>query len=171
MTYSAQSGTAPAGDIARLLAAQPLLRGLPQAFLERSSTFTSQIEAFAGDIIFEEGAPADTLYILLDGKVALSTHAPGKGHLLVQTLGPGELLGLSWLFAPYRWQFRARAVEAVRALAVQGAALRAALDSDPALGYEVLKRVTPVVLQRLMQTRLRLLDLYSGSTADGSPAA
>ena len=45
------------------------------------------------------------------GKVALSAHAPGKGHLLVQTLGPGETLGLSWLFPPYRWQFDARPVE------------------------------------------------------------
>jgi CRP-like cAMP-binding protein len=107
------------------------------------------------------------LYLLQRGRVALSAHAPGKGHLLVQTLGPGEVLGLSWLFPPFQWQFDARAVELVEAISLDGACVRAKLDDDPALGYQVLKRMTPVILERLQQTRLRLLDLYN-SGPDGN---
>jgi CRP-like cAMP-binding protein len=120
-----------------------------------------------GDLILCEGATAGTLYLLEQGRVALSAHSPGKGHLLVQTLGPGEVLGLSWLFPPYQWQFDARAVELVKGVALDGACLRSKIDGDPALGYELLKRITPVVLERLQQTRLRLLDLYS-STGSGN---
>ena len=35
-----------------------------------------------------------------------------QGHA-VQTIGPGDALGWSWLFAPHRWHFTARAVESV----------------------------------------------------------
>jgi CRP-like cAMP-binding protein len=144
----------------------PLFAGLPVPAIEHISGCASDVTFPAGELIFSQGASAGSLYLLRRGKVALSAHAPGKGHLLVQTLGPGEVLGLSWLFPPFQWQFDARAVEAVEAVALDGGCLRAKLDDDPALGYRLLSRITPVVLARLHQTRVRLLDLYS-STVDG----
>ncbi len=150
------------------LGAHPLFASLSPSALERISTFTSHVAFQPGDIILSEGGTAEVFYLLRRGKVALSAHAPGKGHLLVQTLGPGETLGLSWLFPPFLWQFDARAVELVEALAIDGPGLRDKLEGDPGLGYELLKRFTPVVLERLQQTRLRLLDLYGDrARADG----
>jgi len=138
----------------------PLFSGLPRASVERLASFAAPVEFQAGEVVLTEGARAGTLYLLESGKVALSTHAPGKGHLLVQTIGPGEVVGLSWMFPPFQWKFDGRAVETVQAIALDGPSLRAWLDEDPVLGYEFLKRVTPIVLERLQQTRVRLLDLY-----------
>jgi CRP/FNR family cyclic AMP-dependent transcriptional regulator len=150
------------------LSRHPLFDGLPAAAVERLVGSARPVAFEAGQVVLSEGAPAGTLYLLQRGRVALSAHAPGKGHLLVQTIGPGEVVGLSWLFPPYRWKFDGRAVEPVDALALDGPAVRAVLDEDPLLGYEFLKRVTPVVLERLQQTRVRLLDLYGkGATSDG----
>jgi len=149
-----------------LVAKYPLVEGLPPSALEYLESCASDVEFAAGKAILTEGAKAGALYLLTSGKVALSAHAPGRGHILVQTLGPGEVLGLSWLFPPYQWRFDARATEPVRAVAFDVARLRAKLDEDPVFGYALLRRITPVVLERLQQTRVRLLDLYS-STPSG----
>jgi CRP-like cAMP-binding protein len=77
------------------------------------------------------------------------------------TLGPGDILGWSWLFPPYVWKFDARAREAVRATAFDGACLRKKCDADPAMGYELMKRLAHLVSKRLEATRLQLLDLYA----------
>jgi len=146
------------------LGEHPLLADLPLGALRRLAECASTVSFDPGAQILSEGAEASTLYLLREGKVSLSAHAPGKGHLLVQTLGPGEALGLSWLFPPFLWQFDGRAVGQVEAFAIDAACLRAELDGDPGLGYELLKRFTPVVLERLQQTRLRLLDLYGEGT-------
>lgn len=73
------------------------------------------------------------------------------------------MLGLSWLFPPYKWRFDGYAVEFVEALAVDGVRLRARIDEDPVLGYQVIKRIMPLVLERLHQTRAQLIDLYSSA--------
>jgi len=142
------------------LSDHPLFAGLPRSAVERFCAFAEDVNFEVGRPIFTEGAPAHRFYLVRVGKVALSARAPGKGHLLVQTLGPGETLGLSWLFPPYLWQFDARPVERVETIALDGPSMRNELERDPVLGYELLKRFTPIILQRLQQTRYRLLDLY-----------
>jgi CRP-like cAMP-binding protein len=147
---------------ARLLH-HPLFAGLPLATVERISLDAHNVAFDPGQVILSEGSPASALYLLEHGKVALSAHSPGKGHLLVQTLGPGEVLGLSWLFPPYKWRFDGYAVEFVEALAVDGVRLRARIEEDPVLGYQVIKRIAPLILERLQKTRAQLLDLYSSA--------
>jgi hypothetical protein len=73
----------------------------------------------------------------------------------------GEVLGWSWLVAPYRWHFDARAVGRVRAIAIDGKCLRAKCQKHHDLGYELLRRTVDMVGQRLEAEHFRLLDLYS----------
>ena len=95
------------------------------------------------------------------GRVAIELHAPGRGARVLQTVGPGEILGWSWLFPPYRWAFDARAVEEVRAVEFDGACLRKKCEADPVLGYALMKRFAGVFARRLQATRVQLLDLYA----------
>ena len=126
----------------------------------------AQTDGFAaGDLLFHEGEPANTFWILRHGRVALELHSPNRGSLLIETLDPGEVLGWSWLFPPFRWHFDARALTDVRAVAVDGACLRGKCDADPAFGYELMRRFSRVMVERLQATRVRLLDLY-GSPGD-----
>jgi CRP/FNR family transcriptional regulator, cyclic AMP receptor protein len=80
--------------------------------------------------------------------------------VIIQTVGSGDVLGWSWLIPPYRWRFDARTVERTRAIALNGQCLRTKCDDSPRLGYELLKRVTSVFAERLLATRLQLLDVY-----------
>jgi CRP-like cAMP-binding protein len=150
------------------LAEHPLFAGLPASAIEEVARATRALRFDPGQAVITEGGEATDMYLVLAGHLALSAHAPGKGRLLIQTLGAGEVLGLSWLFAPYRWRFDAHAVEASELLALDALVLRAVVADDARFGYKFLMRVTPVVLDRLQQTRLRLLDLYSkGPDGDG----
>jgi CRP-like cAMP-binding protein len=113
-----------------------------------------------GEWIMREGDPADSFYVIREGAVAIETEVPGRGAVVMQTLHDGELLGWSWLVPPYRTAFDARSLSTTHTIALDGACLRGKCDADPALGYELMKLVSTVFVERLKDTRLRLLDLY-----------
>ena len=149
-----------ARQLDELLAEVPLFAGLGAERLELLAGCASNVGFAAGEAISRAGEPADTFYVIRRGTVAIELYAPARGALTVETLEAGEVVGWSWLFPPYRWNFDARALSAVRATAFDGACLRGKCEHDPALGYELMKRFAQVFVERLQWTRLRLLDVY-----------
>lgn len=115
----------------------------------------------AGGFLFRAGRNADRFYLLRAGRVALEIETPGRGALVIDTVEPGGIVGVSWIFPPYRWQFDARAAESVRAVGFDADCLRQKADDDPRLGYDLMKSFAEVLAQRMQSARLRLLDLYS----------
>jgi CRP-like cAMP-binding protein len=113
-------------------------------------------------LLFREDEPANTFYVVRRGRVALELHTPERGGLVIETIEPGEVVGWSWLFEPYRWHFDARADTPVRAIAFDGACLRGKCEDDKELGYELMKRFGQVMIDRLQHARVRLLDVYGG---------
>ena len=147
-------------DIADLVAEHPLLAGLPGDAVALVAGCARNVAVAAGALLLEEGGPADTLFLLRRGRVALELHSPDRGRITVETVGPGDPVGWSWMFPPYRWHFDARALDPVGAVAVDATCLRRKAEADPAFGYALMQRVAAVILDRLQATRLRLLDLY-----------
>ncbi len=113
------------------------------------------------DFIFREGAPANRFYLLRTGKVALESQAANQTRALIQILGPGDILGWSWIFEPYYWHFDARALEATDAVFLYATPLREECESDHDLGYELMKRLAGVMVSRLQATRWKLLRIPS----------
>ena len=147
-------------DIAALLADVPALSGLESAQRELIAG-CGQTAVFAdGDALFREGEEANTFFVIRRGTVALEIAAPARMPLVIETLDEGELVGWSWLFAPYRTSFDARARGEVHALAFDGACLRGKCEDDHDLGYELMHRFAAVITERLQATRMRVLDLY-----------
>lgn len=147
-------------DLERLLLEQPLFRGLEARLGTLISGCARHTRFAPGAELLHEGAPADEFYLLRHGRVALEILEPGLPPVPFTTLGPGEIVGASWLVPPYRWTFDARAIEATRAIGVDARCLRAKCDADHDLGYELLKRVSAMLIRRLHATRLQLLDVY-----------
>lgn len=106
--------------------------------------------------LFHEGDVADQLYILRAGRVALEVHKP-DAPVVIQTVGESEIVGASWLVPPYRRGLSARAVELTRALAFDAACLRGKCEADHDLGYEMMKRFLPILIQRLRASRLQIV--------------
>ncbi len=112
-----------------------------------------------GQLIFREGDPANRFYLIHGGKVALESRVRDRGVALVQMVGAGEVLGWSWLFPPYYWHFDARAVELTSAAFFYATPLREECEEDHDLGYELMKRVAAVMMNRLQATRRQLIDV------------
>ncbi|MDB6067984.1 MAG: Crp/Fnr family transcriptional regulator [Pedosphaera sp.] len=135
------------------------LSGMTEHQLRIISDCSRPIHFAAGEVIFREGDPADRFFLIQRGRVALESNVKGAGLSFIQTIGPGEVLGWSWLFPPFFWHFDARAMETTDAFFISGKVLREECESDHDLGYELLKRVAAVLVQRLQATRRRLLEL------------
>lgn len=151
--------------IAQVLAEHELLAGLDEATVEFVAGCGRNAHFAADEYLFRENDPANRFYVLRQGRVALEAHVPGRGTLVIDTVGPDALLGFSWLVPPYRWTWDGRAIEPVRAVQLDGACIRARCQEDPRLGFELMQRLVAVVQGRLRSARIRLLDLYGGDGA------
>lgn len=139
-------------------------KGLEERHIQLIVGCAKNVRFDEGEIVFHEGDPADQFYFIREGLVAVELMIPQRGFATLQTVSEGEVLGWSWLLAPYRWRFGARTLKPTRALAFDGKCLRGKCEEDHDLGYELLKRFTNVVTERLEATRLQLLDLYGASS-------
>ena len=113
-----------------------------------------------GEMLVREGRPAEEFFLVLDGKVALEIGGADRAVITVETIGRGELLGWSWLVPPYHWRFDARATKPTQVIAINAASARYALAAHPALAYQFLMKLLPVVGERLENTRIQVLDIH-----------
>jgi CRP/FNR family transcriptional regulator, cyclic AMP receptor protein len=149
----------------QLLGEASALQSLPSAH-RTTMAGCARIRVFEpGAMLLAEGDPADEFFLIRRGGVAIETEVPGRGAVTLETLGDGDLVGWSWLVPPYRSAFGARAVDTAHVIAFDGACLRGKCEQDPAFGYELMRRFSQVMLDRLQATRLRLLDVYGTTVA------
>jgi CRP-like cAMP-binding protein len=148
------------GAIEAAVRAHAFFRGLADGDVALLAGLAAPARFVAGDTIFRTGDGAGRFYAIERGQVALDLFSSARLHVTIATLGPGDILGWSWLLPPFKKQFDARAVEATEALAFDGVRLREACERDPRLGYELLKRFVRVIGERLQATRLQILDVY-----------
>lgn len=143
------------------IAEHPFWAGLNPHFFHLLEECATLLRLDADQIIFSEREDADHFYLIHKGKVALETFIPGRGNISVQNLGAGEALGWSWLFPPYRWEFRARTIEPTELIALGAVGLRARAEENRDFNHELLTRTAGILLQRLQATRRRLIEFYS----------
>lgn len=147
-------------NLSGILQEHPFFSGLDRSHVDVLVGCASNERFDAGSFIFNEREDADRVYLIRQGKVALEVFAPNRGAIEIQTLEEGDILGWSWLIPPYQWRFDARAIELTRAIVIDGKCLRGKCEDNHDLGYELLKRFSIMVGQRLDATRLQLIDIY-----------
>jgi CRP/FNR family transcriptional regulator, cyclic AMP receptor protein len=153
-------------SLAELIASSPVFSGMADDDLALIAGCARNVGFEEGELLAREGDAADTFFLLRRGRVSLELHTPDRGGLAIDTADPGDVVGWSWLFPPYRWHYDARAAEDVRAIVFDGACLRGKCDEDPRLGYDLMQRFAQVMIDRLQHARFRLLDVY-GSVGVG----
>lgn len=142
------------------LAEHPFVRGLSERHLALLAGGALLATTTPGQLLGREGQEALAFYLVRSGHVALEIATPSSGTVRVQTVGPGEALGWSWLVPPHRWRFDCRALDTVETLGFDGAWLRGQCAADHELGYQLLRRLVDVIAARLTATRLQVLDVY-----------
>ncbi|MEZ5286735.1 MAG: cyclic nucleotide-binding domain-containing protein [Vicinamibacterales bacterium] len=146
--------------LASALEAHAFLRGVPGDLVRRIATIAHEVSLPAGAFVIREGDDADRLYLIRAGAAALEVTMPGKPVVRLETLGPDDILGLSWMNPPHRWQFDARVVEPVTAIAIEAGPLRDWIRDDPRMGQAVAMRLVSQLQRRLERVRLQRLDVY-----------
>ncbi len=149
------------GEQISLIGAQQFLHGLPAAYVAPLATAACQVHLPARHRLFDEGGTADRFWLIDAGQVALDVLVPGRGRIVIEMLGRGDVIGLSWLQQPYQWRYGAITTQPMHAIEFDARAVRAACDRDPAVGYALVTRFTAVVAQRLQATRARLLAAHA----------
>jgi len=137
---------------------EELWQGIPAEVAGRLAALFRREVYISGSCIFREGGSADHVYFILSGEVGLDMEMPGRGRQLVLSLGPGDLLGISPLFGGTLLSATATALEKTEVLAADAAEVLRTCAADPAVGYEFMRRVARSLFQRLIVTRLQLLD-------------
>jgi CRP/FNR family cyclic AMP-dependent transcriptional regulator len=137
-----------------------LLGALSEEGLAFFESLAGPVSLTQGEVLFAEDGPADTFYLISAGKIGLEITSPGKEPIVIQTLAPGDLVGLSWFFPPYRWNWRARAIVDSELVAFDAVAVRNRCERDLDLAVVVLRILAEETAVRLHRARIQLLDLY-----------
>ncbi|MEV6612636.1 cyclic nucleotide-binding domain-containing protein [Streptomyces sp. NPDC051051] len=140
--------------------ATKLLTALPPPQRQRLMTLAREVSFPEDTRIFEAGGTADRFWVLRSGAVSLDQQVTSVQRVTVASLGAGDLLGWSWLFPPYRWDFGAEAFSPVRAYEFEARAVLKLCEEDPALGLSLVRIVAEILAHRLETTRGRLMEQY-----------
>jgi len=142
---------------APVLAGQRFLHGMRADQLDVLAATASEVMFPAGHRVFAEGGYVDKFWLIESGHVGLDVRVPGEGPAVIGTVGIGGILGWSWLVPPYQWAFGAVCVTRVRAIEFSAPAVRDCCAADPALAYELTRRLFQVLAGRLQETRATLI--------------
>lgn len=155
------TGETGAEPMATRIALHPFLAGMNPTQLALLTDCAIPVQFRKGQTILREGEMANRFYLIESGKVVLESGEGFGDPVIVETIGAGDLLGWSWMFPPYVWHFTARASEPTKAIFFYGTILREYCERDPSLGYELFKRITPIMLKRLQAARAKMLSVHS----------
>ena len=145
----------------KLLSSTRFVEGISDDHLQCLCRASRLLKLPAGVKLFQEGSIEDEVFVISSGHVRLSMNVPGRGDVAFLTTGPGELVGWSGLIGDGRMTATATAIEDTILIAMSGKKLQELCDREKELGYVLLQRVAQVLSQRLLSTRLQLMDLFS----------
>lgn len=139
------------------IAEHPFLAGFPRPLERLLASYAMPAGFQADELVFKAGDPANRFYLIQQGRVALQ--ARNGAGVLIQILTAGDALGWSWLYEPYTWMLDARTLTPAATIFFYATPLRELCESNHDLGYELMKRITHLVIQRLQAARRQLLAL------------
>ncbi len=131
----------------------PFFDGFGAADLAVIERIAVPLEFAAGQVLFEQGAPADAVLFLLCGRVRVGARLPGGSEVVLAEVPAGHVLGELGLLPGHRRSATARALEPVSALAIDCADLLALCANYQPASLRLLQRFSRLVAGRLRDTR------------------
>ena len=133
----------------------PLFATLDQDAAQSLRTSMNEIELARGDLLFHEGDPGDSLYVVLRGKIKLGRTSGDGRENLVAVLGPGEMFGELSLFDPGPRSAGATALVDSTLLGLSSDELTPWLATRP----DVARALLRAIARRLRRTNDSMSDL------------
>lgn len=138
-----------------------IFEGLTPQQVDMLSPFMQEVHLEKDVIVFEQGQPADCLYILLEGEVEVWYKPYDGPPLIVTRILPGGVFG--WSAALQREAYTSAALPVVDGLAyrMHGSRLRELCVRYPDIGEIFLDRLAGVIAERLRNTHSSILNMLS----------
>jgi CRP/FNR family transcriptional regulator, cyclic AMP receptor protein len=142
------------------LAGVRFLRGVTRDHLEQIASVAELSDFEESDVLFRSGDTAESVYLVVFGKLVLELCTPEWGCKQVVEVGPGEILGWSSLSEHRELAATARVLEKTRVVRIDGKKLLAICEEDPEFGYEFMHRTMLALAKRLTATWTQLLQVH-----------
>ena len=141
----------------------PFFKGMKSDHLKLFLEHMTKDNFKVNEYIVREEEPASKFFLILKGRVSIEMRSPEGKPFSIQTLAAGDIVGWSWMIPPYQSQFSVRSLDATEMLVMDGDDLRKKSEKDHEFGYELLKRLVNIFVQRLQATRQHLIALYNSA--------
>ena len=138
-----------------VLARAGMFQGVDSDDAEALALQFETLEIPRGTVLFHEGEPGDSLYIVLAGKVKLGRRASDGRENLVAVMGPSDQFGELSLFDPGPRTATAVAVTDVRIAVLPKDPLVHWVSERPQIALQLMR----VIARRLRRTNTMLADL------------
>lgn len=148
-------------EIAKYLQSHTIFSDLDPEHIAVLASHAEEQTCELGELLFRQEDSAERFYILLAGSIRVEVPSIMGPALVVQTLGPDDVLGWSWLIPPYKWTFEAKADHDSKMLVFDGKALLAHCEKDTGFGYALMKRFAGLMSERLHAARLKMMDSWA----------
>lgn len=142
----------------RMLSGSAFFAGLEPEFMEFLAGHACSRRLAADEVLFQHGERAGHFYLVRSGHLSVEIPAIEGPALELQDLNPGDVVGWSWLIAPHRWSFQARATTPTEVLQFDGGMVLAHCEDDPRFGYALLKRFSALMSERLRLARQKMME-------------
>lgn len=141
------------------LTQHPFVQGFEPREIGQLAALARPVRFAKDEIVYREGEECDDFYLVVTGRVVLEI-TPPSGRFLFDTVEAGDEFGWTAVLGSHDRVLQARALQETEVLAFDAARLRELCESDPAFGYDLMRKLLAAAVERLQAVRLEVMDLY-----------
>ena len=109
-----------------------------------------------GEMVYEGGAPATYMYVVISGKIALHVPSEDGMNVLVNEVGTGQLFGVCVCLGVECYTTTAMCSEDAWLLRIEAAVLKRLMDQDVQIGYALQTEIARIYFGRYVDAMRRL---------------
>jgi CRP-like cAMP-binding protein len=137
----------------------PLFAGLSCEQRELLRPLFTPMDFYAGTVLFEQGDPAEFLFLVVVGEVVIRFKPEDDAVITVARVRPGGIVGWSAALGSRSYTSGAVCEEYTQMLRLSGRDLCNLCERYPETGILVLERLATVIAQRLRNTHEQVMAL------------
>jgi CRP/FNR family transcriptional regulator, cyclic AMP receptor protein len=144
-----------------------LFKGLSPAQRNLVRPLFVPFDAYGGTVLFEQGEPADSLYLVISGEVIIR-YKPEDGPVIcLARVRSGGVVGWSAALRRQAYTSGAECTIYSEIMRIHSEDLRILCEQYPETGELILERLAHVIAERLQDTNGQVLDLLKQGLAYG----
>ena len=143
------------------LVSHPIFTELTPEHLKILTQYAREKAIAKDELLFKQDDKAEQFFVVRKGSITVKVPSIYGPPLEVQTIGPDEVLGWSWLIAPYTWAFEATADSESQVLVFDGISVLSECEKQPEFGYALMKQFAGLMSERLAQARIKMMESWA----------